>query len=253
MPVRLTGRNREVAALMNSNSKRLLAACVPRSSVNISIVMVWLCTGLFLTISALHWLRIVSWEQSLGVLGVSRGGVFDRLWLFQVLTAPLMHASLTHLVFNMLTLWMLGPGVETALGGRRYIVFSILCGWVSLAGFLLFSRSNWQVGVGYSGVIFGILTAQAIYHPDHRVVLFAVFPLRMRRAAFLLGTIELYMTLNAGRASAANAAHLFGAVAAFGFIMLIRYRDSRERVQRHGATFVKRKKRCFRNDIPREL
>ncbi len=167
-----------------------------------------------------------------------------------------MHANLTHLAFNMLTLCMLGPTVETALGRGRYIAFSVLCAWASLAGFLLFSRSNWQVGLGYSGVIFGILTAQAIYHPNHRVVLFAVFPLRMRRAALLLGTIECYLTLNAGRASAANAAHLFGAVAAFGYVMLIRYRrnrPSRETGQLRSNRVPLRKAWCFRNDIPREL
>jgi hypothetical protein len=41
----------------------------------------------------LHWLRIVSWDQSFGVLGISRGAVFDRLWIFQILTAPLMHVA----------------------------------------------------------------------------------------------------------------------------------------------------------------
>ena len=104
-----------------------------------------------------------------------------------------------HLVFNMLALWMLGPSVEKAIGMRRYVVFSVLCAVASMAGFLLLNRDPAGVVMGYSGVIFGILAAQAILFPNSRIAMFAFFPLSFGMANIrpflpLMGHPPAYIT-----------------------------------------------------------
>jgi membrane associated rhomboid family serine protease len=150
---------------------------------------------------------------------VSYVGVVKRLWLFQFVTAPFVHASLTHVAFNMLTLSWLGPDIERRLGCLHYLMFSAVCALVSLAGFLWWSLGTGFVGCGYSGVIFGLLVAAATFTPDRTVWIYAFFPLRMRVAVLVLGVVELYFTLVPAQGGhVANVAHLFGGAAGWAYL-----------------------------------
>ena len=54
--------------------------------------------------------------ESISSLGLSRYSVFHCYWLHEFLTAPLTHGSVIHLMFNMLSLWILEPSVERLIG-----------------------------------------------------------------------------------------------------------------------------------------
>jgi membrane associated rhomboid family serine protease len=190
---------------------------------SISLLIVIVCTGGFLILTALHLFHVMSWSQALSVLGLSSYGVVHRLWLFQFLTAPLLHANLTHLAFNMLTLWMLGPDVERALGRRRYAGFSALCAGCAMLGFLLWDLGSGMIGYGYSGVIFGLLVAQAMFFPDRVLYIYAFFPLKMRHAVLVLGAVELYLTVTPDRSGIGHAAHLCGALGAWLYVQGTRW------------------------------
>lgn len=125
-----------------------------------------------------------------------------------------------HLVFNLLTLWVLGPGVERMLGKGRYLFFSFLCAVCGFTGFLLFTRGGGNIAIGYSGVIYGILIAQAMYRPNSVLYFFGLFPLRMKHAVLVLGVIALYLTASPDRDGVAHAAHLFGVLGAFVYLKL---------------------------------
>jgi membrane associated rhomboid family serine protease len=155
-------------------------------------------------------------------LGLSYDGVVRHLWIHQFVTAALLHGGIAHLLFNMLSLWMLGPDVERQLGRGRYFLLSLLCAVSGFAGFLLFDWQGSAVAIGYSGVIFGIMVAQAFFFPNNAVYIFAVFPLKMKHAVILMGAIELYLTISPEGGGVANVAHLFGAIAAFAYLKLAR-------------------------------
>jgi membrane associated rhomboid family serine protease len=189
--------------------------------------MVLICTAFFLATGVLTAFRVFSREGLVTVLGLSYPGIIDRFWLFQFITAPLLHANLTHLLFNMLSLWMLGPDVEGVLGKRRYIVFSLVCAISAMGGFLLLDHGQGHIVLGYSGVIFGILVAQAVYFPDKRLLLY-FFPVKMRHAALILGAVELYLTIAPEEGgSIAHAAHLFGGLAAYVLLRIWRKESRR--------------------------
>ena len=47
---------------------------------------------------------------------------------WQVISHMFMHGSLSHILFNMLALWMFGIAIEGVLGSKRFLFFYISCG-----------------------------------------------------------------------------------------------------------------------------
>lgn len=236
--------------------REILRGAWQRSRGSLSLWLVGVCVVFFLVVAGLDICGIVSRGQSAAFLGLSYVGVAQRHWLHQFATAPLIHGGIAHLLFNMLSLWMLGPSVEKALGRWRYAAFSALCAGCSMAGSLAFNWGTGTIVMGYSGVIFGILVAQAVLFPNNVIAIFAFFPLKMKYAALLLGAVELYLTVLPEGGGVAHAAHLFGAVAAAVWLLGGRgWRAARMRMQIAAAQ--KRKRRPLRQrdmkDIPREL
>ena len=95
----------------------------------------------------------------------------DRLALFNSLaiqgewyrmfTVTLLHASLTHILFNMYALYLLGPGIEMRVGRVRYgLLFLAAAGAGSALAILLGSPGD--VGVGASGGVFGLFGVWAV-------------------------------------------------------------------------------------------
>ncbi|MHC4788361.1 MAG: rhomboid family intramembrane serine protease [Planctomycetota bacterium] len=189
-----------------------------RSRGSISLLVVWVCAGMFLLVALLDLFGIADRRVAIPFLGLSWPGVFGRFWLHQFLTAPFLHAGVGHLLFNMLSLWMLGPSVEKALGRRRFIVLSVLCIACSFVGFLLLSWGSGNIALGCSGAIFGILVAQALYYPNSLISIFALFTMRMKHAVLLFGAVALYLTVTPGPGWHTHAAHLLGAVAALVYL-----------------------------------
>jgi membrane associated rhomboid family serine protease len=89
------------------------------------------------------------------VTGVATG----ELW--RLVTAGFLHYGLTHLLFNMLSLYFLGSMLEPAIGRVQYLVIyfvSLLAG--SFGGVLL--QDPQDVGAGASGAVFGLMGAALI-------------------------------------------------------------------------------------------
>ncbi len=82
---------------------------------------------------------------------------------YRVLTAPLLHVSMSHLAFNMLALWMFGSIIETSLGHRRFALLYLLAALGGSTASYLFSPAN-TGSVGASGAIFGLLGACLIIY-----------------------------------------------------------------------------------------
>jgi membrane associated rhomboid family serine protease len=91
---------------------------------------------------------------------LSRAEVADGEY-WRLLTSGFLHAGLFHLLFNMLSLWILGSLLEPAVGRLRFALIylvSLLCGSF---GALLLEPDGLTVGA--SGAIFGLMAAAAVY------------------------------------------------------------------------------------------
>jgi rhomboid protease GluP len=98
--------------------------------------------------------------RALYQLGMTGGVAWSEGWWWTVFTAMYLHGSLLHIVFNVMWIRNLGPGVTQVYGpGRAFLLFNI-------AGVGSFLASNVMSGVptiGASGSIFGLLAALIVY------------------------------------------------------------------------------------------
>ncbi|NHB85032.1 rhomboid family intramembrane serine protease [Tessaracoccus sp. HDW20] len=85
---------------------------------------------------------------------------------WQVLTSGFAHVGITHILFNMLVLWMLGPSIEQVLGRVRYLAVYFVALIGGSAGVMLFSEP-WASVVGASGAIYGLMGALLVLAIRH--------------------------------------------------------------------------------------
>lgn len=161
------------------------------------------------------------------------GGQIWRLIGFQFL-----HADMTHLLFNMVALFFFGPLVERFLGGKRYLAFYLLCGvfgsllylFLNMAGWVWIDQLGWPplggllfnaTGVpliGASAGVFGVIVGGAILHPNVRVLLMFIIPMKLGTLAIVLIAMSVVFILFGLENAGGEAAHLGGALAGWYFI-----------------------------------
>lgn len=108
-----------------------------------------------------------------------------------VVTSMFLHAGWTHLVGNMLYLWIFGDNIEDRLGRGRYLLFYVVCGLAAAAAQIVSSPGSHVPIVGASGAIAGVLGAYFVLFPRSRVLtlipLVVVFRVVEIPAVYLLG------------------------------------------------------------------
>jgi len=166
------------------------------------------------------------WLYELGYFSADTAVYQLEVWRF--LTFQFLHASITHIFFNMLALYYFGPMVEQYLGQRKYIVFYLLCGVAGAVSYLLLMYANLlQDGsgarlIGASAGILGVLIAAATrVAPDATVMLiFPPIPMKLKTMAWVLIGIAAYTIFSKGNNAGGEAAHLGGA--ALGYLLIQR-------------------------------
>lgn len=74
---------------------------------------------------------------------------------WRIFTAALLHASFSHILFNMWALWVLGPQIERGVGTGPYLALYLAA--AAVGGALAYHLGGpFDSGVGASGAIFGL-------------------------------------------------------------------------------------------------
>ena len=141
---------------------------------------------------------------------------------WQLVTYGFLHGSLTHLLFNMLALYMFGGDIERLLGSRRFLAYYLACvigaavaQLVVLGGMHLTPVPT----VGASGGVFGLLLAFGMAFPQRRLMLlFPPIPMPAWLFVTLYGMLELYLGVTGSGLGVAHFAHLGGM--ATGYVLL---------------------------------
>jgi membrane associated rhomboid family serine protease len=146
-------------------------------------------------------------------------------FVWQLLTYSFLHANLSHILVNMLTLWMFGSQEEQDWGSRKFLEFYFFCvvgaALVSIAISYtpLPGASPTVPTIGASGGIYGLLIAFGMLYGDREVFLFP-FPFSIK-AKYLVGIIifvVIVATFQPSQSGVANSAHLGGLL--FGFLYI---------------------------------
>lgn len=106
-------------------------------------------------------------------------------------TNVLLHASLAHLLGNMLFLWVFGDNVEDAMGHWRFLAFFFLCGLAGSLAHALMNSESEQPLIGASGAISGVIASYLMLYPQVRIwgLAFKWIPLRIPAMYALSGWI----------------------------------------------------------------
>ncbi len=95
--------------------------------------------------------------------------------LATLVTSLFLHAGLTHILMNMLFLWVFGDNVEDKLGKIRFIVFYLACGVAANLAQAIFTGFGPMPTIGASGAVAGVLGAYFISFKGSRIHTF-IFP-----------------------------------------------------------------------------
>jgi membrane associated rhomboid family serine protease len=86
-----------------------------------------------------------------------------------LLTSIFMHGSWSHLIGNMVFLWVFGNNVEDSMGHLRFLAFYLLCGVAASAAHIFLAPVSQVPMVGASGAISGIMGGYVLLYPRVRV------------------------------------------------------------------------------------
>ena len=129
-----------------------------------------------------------------------------RSWppIFAAFTYMFLHGGWSHIIGNMLFLWVLGDNIEDAFGSVRFFFFFLLCGAAGGIAHLVAHPDSVAPLVGASGAVAGVVAAYLMLRPCARitVLLFGFVPLVIG-SAWVLG---FWALMQLGTCSARRAA-----------------------------------------------
>jgi membrane associated rhomboid family serine protease len=151
------------------------------------------------------------------------GRSYFHIW--QIVTYAFLHSTdnITHLLFNMLGLWMFGAEIERYVGPRRLLACyfaSVVTAAVSQLFIPTLFNAPPAPVIGASGGVFGLLLAYAFLFPKRKVIpLIPPIPMPAWLFATLYAGVELFLGVTGTLSGVAHFAHLGGMVGSALVIM----------------------------------
>jgi membrane associated rhomboid family serine protease len=95
-----------------------------------------------------------------------------------LITSLFIHLDISHLIFNMIALFLLGTSLEETIDSNRYILTYFVSGIVgNLTMLIPFLYSPETIGIGASGAISGLVGLGTFFSPGKLVIFPSVIPL----------------------------------------------------------------------------
>ena len=184
-------------------------------------------------------------------LGLSPQDVFTGFAFWQPFTYMFLHdtSGFSHILFNMLSLWLFGTELERRWGTRfftkYYFVTGVGAALTTLLVALVSDSAYYSLTVGASGAIYGLLVAWAMYFPHRTIYFYFLFPIPARVFVAIVGAIAFLSSLGGPGGGIAHTAHLGGLVVGYIYLKTLnvrpldelRYRWLRWRMDRARSRF----------------
>jgi rhomboid family protein len=193
-------------------------------------------------------------DAIVNAFGLTPAQVVGHLQVWQLVTYLFVHspAHLSHILFNMLAVWMFGVDLERRWGTRAFVKYYFITGvgaglsmiLVSLLPFAATRPTFYAVTIGASGAVYGLLMAWGLLFPHREILFMLIFPLPARTFVLIMGAIAFISAVGASGGPVANIAHLGGLLV--GFVYLkgprnlqfdLRYRLMKWRMERMRRRF----------------
>jgi membrane associated rhomboid family serine protease len=155
--------------------------------------------------------------------------VWKSYFLWQLATYIFLHGGFSHVLFNLLALWMFGGELENYWGSRKFLGFFFFCGIGAGICTVVFSPYQFIPVIGASGAIYGILLAFGWLFPNRPIYIYFLFPIPAKYMVIIYGLIELFASMEGTGGGIAHLTHLGGLF--FG-LMYMSYPVIRQRIRR---------------------
>lgn len=144
---------------------------------------------------------------------------------YRFITSGFVHADFGHLIFNMLSLWFVGEGIERLFSalfgpsGSFYYLFLYIVGIIvsDIPSYLKHKNSSSYNSLGASGGVSAVLFAAILFAPTMTISLY--FFIKMK--AFIFGILFLgysFYEARRGMSYVNHSAHMVGAI--FGMLFM---------------------------------
>ncbi|MDR0644956.1 MAG: rhomboid family intramembrane serine protease [Treponema sp.] len=136
-------------------------------------------------------------------------------WVWQFATYMFAHGSISHILFNMLALFIFGRQVESGMGTKEFLLYYFSTGVAAgLFSFAVYAAAGVNVALlGASGAIFAVQLAYAALFPRSIIYVWGILPLRAPVMALGFTALEVLFSVTGLQNGVAHLTHLAG----FGF------------------------------------
>ena len=186
-------------------------------------------------------------------LALRPADVFGQLAVWQPVTYMFLHGGIGHILFNMLSLWMIGTELERMWGTRYFTQYYMLTGvgagatqiLLGLAPAAFADQFYYQSTIGASGAIFGLLLAYALYFPHRTIYMYFLFPVPAKYFVMILGAITMLLAVSGEGRGVAHTAHLGGLLTGYLYLKSGRIHPISELKYRYLKWRINRMRRKF--------
>jgi membrane associated rhomboid family serine protease len=161
-------------------------------------------------------------------------GFTETLWLvpaeavgfspWQFVSYMFLHGSLTHILFNMLSLGIFGTVMEASLGQKRFLTLYFASGLGSALVHVLFTGISEMPMLGASGAIFGILAAYGVRYPKGWIFMMGV-PIPAALGVFIYAGAQFFLGFYSLEAGIANFGHFGGIITGAALMVYWRWKE----------------------------
>jgi membrane associated rhomboid family serine protease len=136
--------------------------------------------------------------------------------LWRLITYGFLHdTSPTHVIFNAIAFYLIGPELEERWGEKRFFIFvmaSIFTGGVLVTLSYLLGFSHGMV-IGFSAATVALIVAWGLTFSHRQIYFFGILPLTGQQLVYVTVGIEILYAVSGN--SISSAAHFGGILAAF--------------------------------------
>ena len=197
----------------------------------ISWFLIAVCTLIFFYQMGLTQIDFNNFVRTYGITPVKLLNNINNQW-FTIISSMFVHGNLSHLLGNMVYLWIFGDNIEDSFGKVRFIIFYILCGFAAVFAQILYDPNSPIPMIGASGAIAGVLGAYLIMYPRAKIWVFMwiVFIVRLITVpAFIVLSIwmglQLINVIDQGQSGVAYSAHIGGFIAGMILAPILKKRE----------------------------
>jgi len=170
------------------------------------------------------------------MLGLVPVLVWKKYYLWQLITYIFLHGDVSHILFNLIALWMFGGEIENYWGSKKFLFYFFFCGIGAGICTVIISPYQFIPVIGASGAIYGILLAFGWLFPNRLIYIYFLFPIPAKYFVLIYGFLEfIYFSRGGTGGGVAHLTHLGGLL--FGLFYMA-YPMVRQKIRRE---YTKRK------------